>query len=168
MARRGAAGVRRREPDPARGDRMVSGGRLLGWVLRIGLAGVYLYAAIPKILEPWEFARSIWNFRLLPQPMIPPLALWLPPLEAVAALAVLFGVLYRGGLVVLAGLSAAFAAGVGSAIARGLDIDCGCFGKAASSEANLPHLLFNVALLAAAVVLLILHARSARTPRSRA
>lgn len=145
----------------------MSGRRVLTWVLRIGLAGIYLYAAVPKIIEPWEFARSIWNFRLLPEPLIAPLALWLAPFEAVAALAVLFGVFYRGGVAAIAALSAAFAAGVGSAIARGLDIDCGCFGSAAPSKANFPHLIFNLALLAASLLLLILHARSSRTPRSR-
>lgn len=145
----------------------MSGTRVLTWILRVGLAGIYLYASIPKILEPWEFARSIWNFRILPAPILPPLALWVPSFEAIAALAVLSGVLYRGGLVALTALSAAFAAGIGSAIARGLDIDCGCFGTAAPSKANLPHLLFNLALLAAGIALLILHARSARRRRSR-
>jgi hypothetical protein len=143
---------------------MVMAAAIFRWVLRLGLAGIYLFAAIPKILEPWDFARSIWNFRILPLQAIPPVALWLPVFEAVAALAILTGLLYRGGLVCITGLSLAFGAGVASAMARGLDIDCGCFGKAASSGANLQHLLFNAALVAAGIILL---AYAWRRPRKR-
>jgi hypothetical protein len=139
--------------------------RVVGlWLLRIALAGVYLFAAIPKILDPWAFARAIHNFRILPLEVIPSLALWLPPLEALAALGVLTGVLYRGGLVWLTGLSAAFAAGIISAIVRKLDIDCGCFGTLARSSPNLPHLLLNLAAAAAGVLLI---AARAHTPRRR-
>jgi len=136
------------------------------WVLRIALAGIYLFAAIPKILEPWDFSRSIWNYRLLPVEMIGPIALWLPMLEGVGALAVLTGLFYRGGIVSLTGLSLLFAAGISTAMARGLDIDCGCFGKAASSSAALPHLALNVAILIAGVILLRACERSKRTARS--
>ena len=128
--------------------------RLVTWVLRLGLAGLYIFAAIPKIQEPWDFSRAIWNFRILPLPVIPPLALWLPVLELLAALAVLTGLLYRGGVFCLAALSAVFAVGIASAMARGLDIDCGCFGDAATSEANLSHLGLNLVMLAAGIILL--------------
>lgn len=140
---------------------------LFSWVLRLGLSGVYLFAAIPKILEPWDFARSIWNYRILPLPLIPPIALWLPALEAIAACAILTGLLYRGGLVCTIGLSLAFAAGIASAMARGLDIDCGCFGNAASSSANFEHLLLNAALAAAGVILLLLARRRQQTRQAR-
>jgi hypothetical protein len=133
----------------------VSRRRIIPWILRLGLAGVYLFAAIPKILDPWDFSRAIWNFRILPLFVIPPIALWLPVLEGLAALAVLAGIIYRGGLVILNLLSALFAIGIASAIARGLDIDCGCFGDAATSEANLSHLGLNLVLLAAGIVLFI-------------
>ena len=129
--------------------------RLLLWILRLGLVGAYLFAAIPKILDPWDFARAIWNFRMLPLFVIPPLALWLPVIEGFAAVALLTGLLHRGGLIILNVLSALFAAGIASAMARGLDIDCGCFGDAATSEANLSHLGLNLVLLAAGIILLI-------------
>jgi len=134
------------------------------WILRVGLAGVYIFAAIPKVIDPWAFARAIHNFRILPLEAIPPLAVWLPPLEALAALAVLTGVLYRGGLVWLTGLSLAFAGGIISAILRKLDIDCGCFGTLARSSATWPHLLLNLATATAGIILI---AARARTPRRR-
>lgn len=134
------------------------------WCLRLGIAGVYLFAAVPKIIDPWAFARAINNFRIVPLDIIPPLALWLPPLEALAALAALTGLLYRGGLVWLTGMSIAFAAGIASAILRKLDIDCGCFGTLARSSASLPHLALNLATAAAGIILL---AARAHTPRRR-
>lgn len=139
--------------------------RLISWVLRLGLAGVYIFAAIPKILEPWDFSRAIWNFRIVPLPLIPPLALWLPVLELVAALAVLIGLLYRGGVFCLTALSAAFAVGIASAMARGLDIDCGCFGDAATSEANLSHLGLNLVMVAAGIILLRISWQRKRKPQ---
>ena len=139
--------------------------RALGlWLLRVGLAGVYIFAAVPKLIDPWAFARAIHNFHILPAGAIPSLALWLPPLEALAALAVLTGILYRGGLVWLTGLSLAFAAGIVSAIARKLDIDCGCFGSLARSSASWPHLVLNLATAAAGILLIAVRAR---TPRRR-
>ena len=136
----------------------------LRWALRLALAGIYLFAAVPKILDPWSFARAIHNFRILPAAWIPELAVTLPALEAIAALAVLTGLLYRGGALCLTLLSLAFAGGVGAAMARGLDIDCGCFGSLAHSSASLPHLALNVGTAAAGIILL---AWSRRPPQRR-
>jgi hypothetical protein len=136
--------------------------RVIFWALRVALAGLYLFAAIPKIIDPWSFARAIHNFRLLPAAAIPALAVWLPVFEAAAAVAVVTGILYRGGLIAISGLSAAFALGILSAIFRGLDIDCGCFGTAAGSRADLSHLALNVVTLACGVILLVAHGRRRR------
>jgi hypothetical protein len=137
--------------------------KVLRWTLRVALAGIYLFAAIPKILDPWAFAHAIHNFRILPAWWIPPLATTLPTLEAVAALAVLTGIFYRGGVLCVTLLSLVFAAGIGLAIARGLNIDCGCFGGVAHSSAGLPHLALNVGSAAAGIILLAW----SRRPRKR-
>jgi putative oxidoreductase len=132
------------------------------WLLRLGLCALYLFAAVPKILDPWSFARAIYNFRILPGVAIPPLAVWLPFFEGVAAVAVLTGFFYRGGVTALCALSAAFAGGIASAMLRGLDIDCGCFGAAASSRASLGHLALNLGALAAGIILLAARGRRLR------
>ncbi|MDM7914273.1 MAG: MauE/DoxX family redox-associated membrane protein [Candidatus Eisenbacteria bacterium] len=137
----------------------------IAWILRLGLAGVYLFAAIPKIADPWSFSRAIFNFRILPQSLVPAVALWLPPLELLAALAILIGIFRRGGLAWLTALSAAFAIAIVSAMARGLDIDCGCFGAAASSRASWSHLALNVSTLGAGAFLLARDGRPSRRQR---
>lgn len=140
---------------------------LLIWILRLGLAALYLFAAVPKLLDPWTFARAIGNFRILPIEWVPPVAVWLPAFEGMAALAILTGVFYRGGIVAVVGMSAAFAAGISSAMIRGLDIDCGCFGAAAHSRANIPHLALNLGGIMAGLTLLAASARRKRRPLSR-
>lgn len=130
------------------------------WVLRLALAGVYLGAAWPKIMDPWSFARAIGNFHILPHAWIPVTALWLPIVEAAAALALLTGVLRRGGLLLLTLLSVVFFVAVGSAVARGLDIECGCFGSTARLRAGLGHLILNAGLIGAGVVLMTTRGRS--------
>ena len=139
---------------------------LVRWILRLALSAIYLVAGVPKLLDPWSFTRAIHNFRILPLAWIPPLAITLPVLEIIAALAVLTGVLYGGGVICLLGLSLAFAGGIASAIVRGLDIDCGCFGSLAHTGANLPHLALNLGTAAAGIILLVAQARRRRRQHS--
>lgn len=131
------------------------------WILRLALAGIYLYAAWEKIIDPLDFSRAIFNYRLLPMEAIVPLALMLPVWEALAGLGLVFGRLYRGSVAGILLMSIVFAAGVGSAIARGLDLSCGCFGSGAESKADWGHIVLNVSTAAAAVWLLLAAHRKA-------
>lgn len=109
--------------------------------LRIIMAGVMLYAAVPKAFI-WEgmtwqtlppplgfepFARIIYNYRVLPVEAVNISALVIPPLEALAALGLLFGFWLRPSSLLLVLLQTLFLAGMVQAMARGLDIHCGCF-----------------------------------------
>lgn len=133
------------------GDRTTSPLPLLAEVvLRAALAGIYLFAAWGKILDPLDFARAIHNYRLVPDLWIVPLALVLPVWEAVAAIALLAGRLYAGAVATIGFFSLLFAGAVASAVARGLDLACGCFGSGASSRADLAHVALNVAAAIAA------------------
>ncbi len=125
----------------------------LVWLARGALAGVFLYAAMPKIRDPAGFAKSIFNYQLLPDAAINPLALFLPWLELIAAVALLAAPrLRRGAVWLLGGMLAFFIAAIVSAMARGLNIDCGCFSTTGEgSRAALPHLVLNFLLLAAAI-----------------
>ena len=107
------------------------------WFVRLAsilLAGVFLFAAVPKIAEPAEFVKSIRNYRLTIGGSEPwwgwhAVALWLPWLEVLVGLTLLTGFWRRAGLWIAAGLLLFFS-GLGVyAIVTGLDISCGCFGK---------------------------------------
>ena len=97
-------------------------------LLRIGLAAVFVYAGILKVLDPSQFLADIESYRLLPYLAAVGTALYLPWLEICCGVALLFKRAYSGSLLILAALAGAFAVALGSAWWRGLDISCGCFG----------------------------------------
>ncbi|MBM3317965.1 MAG: DoxX family membrane protein [Candidatus Eisenbacteria bacterium] len=107
-------------------------GLWLAWACRVALAAVFLLAAYGKILDPYALASSIYAYRVVPAGVAIVTGVVMPALEIVAALALLSGLLWRGGAVVFAAMLAVFIAGLFQAIVRGIDIDCGCFGKESS------------------------------------
>ena len=98
------------------------------------LAAVFIYAGASKALDPAQFAEAIDRYRILPWPVSTGLGLYLPWLEIIAGVAVFFGRLRLGALAITAGLAWVFVAAIASALARGLDITCGCFGNGAESS----------------------------------
>lgn len=133
-----------------------TGWHRLVWLLRIVLAGVLLAAAIPKVADPAAFAAKLPNYRVFPDALANVVAAVAPMLELLAAAALLTGRLYRGGVWLTAGLMAMFTALIGSALARGIDLDCGCFGALAPTEpVGALDLVRNVVLLGLASVLVV-------------
>ena len=105
---------------------------VMGWIdiaSRLLLAGVFAYAAWSKIQDPALFADVIAKYRLgLPRPVTDFVALTLPGVELLAAGVLVFAVWSREAALLLAGLLVVFVVGLTQAWARGLEIDCGCFG----------------------------------------
>jgi hypothetical protein len=123
-------------------------GRTVIVFLRLILAAVFLFAAVPKLLDPVSFARDIDNYRLLPDAAIGPLALALPVAEILIGVALLSGLYARGAAVVCGAMLVGFAAGMIQAILRGIDLDCGCFGDVAEAQVSWWTVGRNVTLLA--------------------
>lgn len=98
------------------------------WLPRVVLAAVFLYAGVTKARNPAEFAWTIDNYQLLPWTGAAAVALYLPWLEIVASFALLISRWRHGALAILTGLTLAFIVALTSALWRGLDIACGCFG----------------------------------------
>jgi putative oxidoreductase len=122
----------------AQAERALSGdrGRLVVVALRLLLAAIFVFAAVPKLLDPVSFARDIDNYRLLPDAAIGPLALALPVAELVVGAALLTGLYARGAALVCGAMLLAFSAGMVQAIVRGIDLDCGCFGQVAEAQVS--------------------------------
>ena len=120
------------------------------------LSGLFAYAGAVKMRDAGAFAESVASFRLLPDVLIAPVALGLPPLEVLAALSALAGGRWgRAGAFALMILLLVFTAAVASALARGLPVDCGCFGPDRLDVLSPPKNLWfglarDVALVAAA------------------
>lgn len=119
------------------------------------LAGVFLYAAHFKILDPAEFARSIRNYRILPLSLVNLTAIILPWWEVAAAVALFFPSLRKPGALLTLLMGLVFMGAVISAMVRGLDIECGCFGQQ-SSQAGIQTLLVDIGIVVASVGLIYL------------
>ncbi len=127
--------------------------RALEWICRVALAGVFLYAAWSKLFDAYAFAANTYAYRLVPPVVATLTGIALPAVEVLAAIAVLTGIWWRGGTLLLAGMLAFFVFAVFQAIVRGIDIRCGCFGEA-SHKVSFLLIAQDQALLVAAIFLL--------------
>ncbi len=104
--------------------------RLFDIICRIVLSGVFIYASVGKIAAPDRFADAVLAYRVIPMPLTNIVAIVLPWIELFAGLALIPNSLAKSGGLILAGLNLVFLVAAGSAMARGLDISCGCFSTA--------------------------------------
>lgn len=103
--------------------------RWLATLARLVLAGVWIAAALTKITDLDASVRAVRAYRLLPEFGAQLVGAGLPAVELLLGVLLLVGAGVRAGAVVSAVLLLAFVVGIGSAWARGLRIDCGCFGS---------------------------------------
>lgn len=94
-------------------------------VLRLGLAGLFVLAGALKLADPRAFAQAVSQYGLVPDGLVPLVALGLPVAEVAAGLGLLFDA--RGSLGAILVMLLAFTGVLGYAILFDLDIDCGCF-----------------------------------------
>jgi putative oxidoreductase len=97
-------------------------------LLRVVLGAILVWAGAAKIGHAAEFAAQIAGFRLLPQPVVAPLALLLPFLEILTGGYLILGLFTRAAAWVAVGMFAAFDGAIASAVVRGMTVSCGCFG----------------------------------------
>lgn len=115
---------------------------------RIIVGGILIYASIYKIMDPAQFAKTIWYYHLVPGSLINFEAIFLPWLEFVCGLALIAGFWYRGAVLWSNILMVIFIAALASTIARGIDIDCGCFKSGSSATGSAwQSLWFDVGLM---------------------
>ncbi len=101
---------------------------VVGLVARFGLAAVWFTSGIAKAADPRETTVAVRAYDVLPESMVGPVATVLPYLEIALGLLLVLGMVVRAAAIGSAVLLVVFIAGVISAAARGLSIDCGCFG----------------------------------------
>jgi len=123
--------------------------RWLSFLCCLVVGGVYIYASLDKLAHPAGFAQAIHHYRLVPYPLLHPAALLLPVVEVVIGAALILGPGRRGAALLSGLLLAVFMAAITSALARGLDISCGCFHTDGGHGVGLELLLRDAALLLA-------------------
>jgi uncharacterized membrane protein YphA (DoxX/SURF4 family) len=103
----------------------------VGWVglaLRLAAAGVWLVAGAAKFPELETFRLQVEGYDVLPSALVTPFAYALPFVEVGLGLYLSVGLFVRGVALLGTLLMAVFLAAQVQAWARGLVLDCGCFG----------------------------------------
>ena len=101
---------------------------LLGTLLRLVLGGVILVAGALKVTNLGQSALAVRAYQLLPYDLAGYVGYALPIIEIVIGLLLVLGLFTRMSALLGTLLMLAFVIGIASAWARGLSIDCGCFG----------------------------------------
>jgi uncharacterized membrane protein YphA (DoxX/SURF4 family) len=129
----------------------------VGTVLRLLLAGVLGAAGALKVSSPADSLAAVRAYELLPEGAEKLVGYGLPFLELALALLLLVGFATRYAALAAGVLMLVFIGGIASAWARGLAIDCGCFGgggQVAPDATNyLPEILRDAGLTLAAAFL---------------
>ena len=136
----------------------------IGTAARVGLAVVWGWAGFAKVGDPEAAAQAVRAYRLLPEALVKPFGYGLPFLEMGLALLLLVGLGTRIAAVISGVLLLVYIGSIASVWARGISIDCGCFGGggavSASKTAYLQETCRDIGLLLVACWLI-------RRPRSR-
>ena len=116
---------------------------------RLILGGVFVYASIDKILHPAAFAEAVYNYQILPDELINLTAIVLPCLELVLGIFLIINCWIPGTVILCNLLLITFIGALLFNIARGLNINCGCFSTTAvESSMNVLTVLRDTSFLA--------------------
>ncbi len=110
---------------PTYSERMA---RWFGVLARLVTGVVWVLAGALKLPHPEASVTAVRGYQLLPLSLTGPVGHVLPMLEVVVGLCLLLGLVTRPASTVSALLQVAFIGGIASVWARGISIDCGCFG----------------------------------------
>lgn len=120
--------------EPRTSGRAVSS--YVGVVARLVVGGVWVVAGLLKLPDPAENVRAVRAYQLLPEGVVPTVGYALPIVEVLIGVCLIIGLLTRVSAVLSGLLLVAFIVGIASAWARGLEIECGCFGGGGGPAAN--------------------------------
>jgi uncharacterized membrane protein YphA (DoxX/SURF4 family) len=107
---------------------------VVGTLARFGLAAVWLVSGLLKAADPDQTYVAVRAYDVLPDAGVEVVAALLPWVELALGVLLLVGVGTRLVAALSAVLLVLFVAGVTQAWARGLSIDCGCFGGGGAVE----------------------------------
>lgn len=128
-------------------------------LVRLGLAAVFLVSGTIKVMDPAQTRVAVGAYELLPADLVGPVATGLPLLEIALGALLVLGATTRWVALAAGVLLLMLMAAVAQAWARGLSIDCGCFGgggAVARGNAKYPQeLARDVGFLLLAVWLLV-------------
>jgi uncharacterized membrane protein YphA (DoxX/SURF4 family) len=119
--------------------------------LRLIAGAILIYASYDKLFDAQSLADAIDDYRILPLALVDLSAIILPWVELVTGLCLIVGVGTTGAGLVTAALAAVYTGAMSSALLRGLEIGCGCFGGESGAPLSWPGLWLRMGLFAAGV-----------------
>jgi uncharacterized membrane protein YphA (DoxX/SURF4 family) len=109
----------------------------LSLLARLLLGGVLLVAGGLKVTKPTDSANAVAAYKLLPTNIAHLLGYALPWLEVAIAVLLIIGIMVRPAAIAGGLIMVVFIGAIASAWARGLIIDCGCFGGGGELDPSL-------------------------------
>jgi putative oxidoreductase len=106
---------------------MIGVQRVLYHLARLALALVFVYAGAVKMQNVVAFAGHVAAYQILPYALNYLVAATLPYIEFLAGILLLLNLRVRPALVAVGAMTVCFMVALVSVLARGLEIDCGCF-----------------------------------------
>lgn len=106
----------------------MSAADLMSALVRFGMAAVWIIAGIQKLDARMEMTQAIEAYGIFTPEWAGYLAYIIGPLELMGGVLLLLGLFLREASAVAAVVLVLFMVGISQAWARGLVIDCGCFG----------------------------------------
>jgi uncharacterized membrane protein YphA (DoxX/SURF4 family) len=121
-------------------------------VVRLGLGCLFLYSALPKIRQPYDFLSSVYKYELAGPKLGVLVAMVLPWLELLVGVCLVGGIFVSGALLVSIAMGAMFTFVIASALYRGLNISCGCFSASGQEQIGYATLLRACVILLFSIV----------------
>ena len=108
--------------------------KLFLFIGRLVLGSVFCVSGYLKVIETFRFASDIVAYDVIPHDWVPLVAGILPWVEITIGIALLTGTLLGGSALMSSILMACFIFFQASALFRGLEVSCGCFGSSSLSD----------------------------------
>ncbi len=122
--------------------------------LRILLGVAFLWAGLDKLLHPDAFAPLVLSYQVVPLPLVNLVVFWLPVCEVLIAGLLIAGIWVRAAALLFSALLAVFMVGIAQALARGIELHCGCFSTEPTTAARTWGSLWEEAMLLGAGLVL--------------
>ncbi|MCK4872772.1 MAG: DoxX family membrane protein [Phycisphaerales bacterium] len=125
--------------------------------VRLMVASLFLFSSTQKLRGPQNFVLSVEAFDIMPSDpaiLLSFVAYAVPWTELLCAILILLGVWARPASLLLSILMVVFTVAIFSVLARGMDVNCGCFGAWLPDQVTWSTPLRNIAILIPVLLLL--------------
>jgi protein-disulfide isomerase/uncharacterized membrane protein YphA (DoxX/SURF4 family) len=130
----------------------------LGTVIRLALGVIWIWAAWSKLRSPRTFVQAVRAYDATPEWLSKAIGYGLPVLELCVGILLVVGIAVRMATILSAVLFVVFLIGLVQAAARGLQLECGCFGGGGTTAGSTTYtldILRDVGLLVLAAYLIV-------------